>query len=236
MALTINTKLAKKVSYGGTRKLNSIKYIVIHYTGNKGDSAKGNATYFATSNTRQAGAHFFVDEEGIVYKSIPMSRVAWAVGGFYTSKNGAASYYKKCTNTNSVSIELCNLTGQASWNQMKACQELVTYIQKNCPNAKTIIRHWDVNGKSCPYSMIGNSSKTWKHFKNKITKGYMYKGTLKKDVKYRSAGNSSAKILGTITKGKTVVVSKVVGKWGRLYNKDSKGNYRWIPLSAVKEN
>ena len=95
MAIKIHKKLAKSISYDTSKKrsLNSIKYIVIHYTGNKGDTAKGNATYFATSNTRQAGAHFFVDKGGKIYKSINMNRIAWAVGGKYSTSNGAGSYY-----------------------------------------------------------------------------------------------------------------------------------------------
>ena len=46
MAIKIHKKLAKSISYDTSKKrsLNSIKYIVIHYTGNKGDTAKGNAT------------------------------------------------------------------------------------------------------------------------------------------------------------------------------------------------
>ena len=38
---------AKSVSYGGTRSLSTPKYIVIHYTGNDGDTAQGNGNYFA---------------------------------------------------------------------------------------------------------------------------------------------------------------------------------------------
>ena len=42
MAIKIHKKLAKSISYDASKKrsLNSIKYIVIHYTGNKGDTAK----------------------------------------------------------------------------------------------------------------------------------------------------------------------------------------------------
>lgn len=79
--MDIITKLAKSISYGEERSLDTVKYIVIHYTGNKGDTAKNNADYFANSNTRSAGAHFFVDKAGKVYKSVNMNRSAYAVGG-----------------------------------------------------------------------------------------------------------------------------------------------------------
>lgn len=173
--MNINKKLAKSISYGGVRDLKSIKYIVLHFTGNKGDTAKNNALFYATGNTREAGAHFFVDKKGEVWQSIPMERIAWAVGHFYTAKKGAAFYYKKCTNANSVSIEMCDCLKNVGWDQMLAVRELVQYIQKKCPNAKTIIRHWDVNGKECPKPMIGSNNKKWKHLHSKIVNNYQYK-------------------------------------------------------------
>lgn len=160
---------AKPISYSPTvRNRKDIKYIVIHYTGNAGDTAKANAYYFATSNKRQAGAHFFVDKNGKIYKSINMNRTAWAVGGLYTRSNGAGSYYGKCTNKNSVSVELCDCRDNANDVQALAVKHLIKYIRTKCPNAKKIIRHWDVNGKCCPAPMCGTSNAKWKSFLKKI--------------------------------------------------------------------
>ena len=157
---------ARKYSYGAKRnKAKAVKYIVIHYTGVKGDNAENNAKFFATSNTRSAGAHFFADRQGKVIKSIAMDLVAWAVGGLYTTKHGAGRYYKKCTNYNSVSIELCDCaTKYPSDKQIKAVKKLIKHIRKYCPNAKTVIRHWDVNGKQCPGRMSGKNNKEWIKF------------------------------------------------------------------------
>lgn len=237
MAIKINKLLAKSISYGEKRELESVKYIPIHYTGNKGDTAKNNAVYFATSNTRKAGAHFFVDKPGEIWRSIPMNRTAWAVGGLYSTSNGAGSYYGKCTNTNSVSIELCDLTsGAPSWEQMLAVKRLVKRIQKKCPNAKTIIRHWDVNGKTCPATMVGKNNKEWEHFYNYITSGYQIKGQVTKKAAIRSSGKVTAKNkIGSKKKGATVYITKIVGNWGRLKKKTADGKYRWISLKKVKE-
>lgn len=170
-------RMAKPISYDNAkRKKNTIKYIVIHYTAGENDTAKNEVDYFAKTNTRQAGAHFFVDRKGKVGRSIPMNRSAWAVGGDQRSgQKGEAKYYGKCTNYNSVSIELCgNLTKDPSEKQIKAVKKLVKYIRKYCPNAKTIIRHWDVNGKQCPARMVGQASTTsgkrWTKFKKAISK------------------------------------------------------------------
>ncbi len=43
----ISSYPASKANYGGTRALSTIKYIVIHYTANDGDTAISNAKYFA---------------------------------------------------------------------------------------------------------------------------------------------------------------------------------------------
>ena len=45
--MKINKRMAKPISYGGKRNLNDVKYIVIHFTGNKGDTAKNNALFLS---------------------------------------------------------------------------------------------------------------------------------------------------------------------------------------------
>ena len=156
---------AKKISYdyAHKRKYKDIRYIVVHNTANRGDSSLGNCNYFKTYNTLQAGAHIFGDQKGYFLRSIRLNRTAWAVGGFYTNKNGAAKYYGKCTNYNSVSIELCDIvTKNPSKAMLKGLKNTIKYIQRWCPNATTIIRHWDVNGKDCPSRLKGTNNKRWK--------------------------------------------------------------------------
>lgn len=50
---------ANPKNYGGKRSLSSIKYIVIHYTVNDGDTDEANAKYFH-NNVVKASAHYFV--------------------------------------------------------------------------------------------------------------------------------------------------------------------------------
>lgn len=238
IGITIHKKLAKTISYDSSkkRKLNSITYIVIHYTGNNGDTAKGNSNYFSTSNTRQAGAHFFVDKSGEIYKSINMNRIAWAVGGKYTTSGGAGSCYGKCTNTNSVSIELCDCCTDTNWTQKVATRKLIKYIQKKCPNAKTIIRHWDVNGKSCPAPFIGRNNKKWNTLLDFFSDNYQFDGKITKNAAIRtSAKLISTNKIGTIKKGSFVKIDKLKGYWCRISGKDNEGRYYWIALSKVKE-
>lgn len=224
-------KNAKSISYGGKRSLNNIKYIVIHYTGNKGDTALNNLDYFANGNTRQAGAHFFVDKAGKIGKSIAMSRTAWAVGGDHRSgRKGEAAYFGKCTNANSVSIELCDMCVKTNWKQMLATRKLVKYIQSKCPNAKTVIRHWDVNGKECPAPFVGTSNEKWIEFKRFITAGYKFKARVTKNATLRSSAKISAtNKKGTIKKGSVVNIVKMQNNFG-LTN-----DGYWVTLNKLKE-
>lgn len=231
------TRTAKKISYGSSRNLNTIIAVVIHYTANKGDTARNNADYYATGNTRAAGAHIYVSCNGDIAYSIPIDRVAYAVGGKYSTSNGAGLRYGKVTNTNSISIELCDCaTKDPSWEQMLACRQLYLWLKSECPNLNQVVRHWDVNGKSCPVRMIGTDNIKWKHFLNKVTKNYQYKAKVTKVAAIRSSkGVKPKNKIGAKKVGQVVKISKVVGNWGRLLKKDSKGRWQWISLKKVRE-
>lgn len=169
--INIQNIKAKSISYSSKvrDKANVVEYIVIHNTGNKGDNAYNNGVYFRDRNTREAGAHFFVDRGGAIVKSIPMNRAAWAVGGDKYNGTKGAKYYGKCTNYNSVSIELCDIVDyDPSEAQIKAVNELIKYIRIYCPKAKNVIRHYDVTGKMCPVRYTDN--KKWNSLKKELIK------------------------------------------------------------------
>lgn len=152
----MTTIKANKDNYGERRSRASVKYIVIHYTANKGDTAAGNGNYFQRNVTRSS-AHFFVDRAGNVVKSVALDHVAWAVGGAKWHNNGG-KLYGKASNLNSVSIELCDIVDKdPSEAQTQAVRNTIRYIRKYCPNAKYLIRHYDVNGKPCPKRYINES-------------------------------------------------------------------------------
>lgn len=211
MGLKFKYKKAKAVSYGGTRSLNSIKYIIIHYTGNNGDTALNNAAYFAQSNTRAAGAHCFIDGSGIVYKSVPLKRIAWAVGGFYTQSKGAGSKYKIVTNTNSLSIEMCNCENKVPKKVFNDVVSLTKYYMKkyNIP-ASNVYRHWDVNGKGCPSPWAGKDNVEWKAFKKAIG-GQDVKYTVVKKNSSENAIRWMQGKLNSLASGADIVVD---GDWG----------------------
>ena len=148
----IKTKIANQNNYGGMRPLSKIRYIVIHYTANDGDSDEGNGNYFA-NNILKASAHLFVDDDSAT-QAVPDDYIAYAVGGkrYYTP---GGRLYGTVTNTNSISVELCDSfkngivypTEQTIQNAI----DLVRMLMKkyNIPH-ENVIRHYDVNGKPCP--------------------------------------------------------------------------------------
>ena len=175
--MQIKKLLAHNSNYGSTRNVNSIKYIVIHYTGNKNDRAVSNCRYFQSSN-RQASAHYFVDENEI-YQSVEDNVVAWSVGGNkYPSFPNAdgGKFYGKCTNNNSISIEMCNSVDFVPQKTRDNVRELVLHLMKkyNVPK-ENIITHYQIVGKLCPRPLI--DIKKWNEFKDYITGGYEVKKT-----------------------------------------------------------
>ena len=156
MSLKINVLTANRKNYGGQRK--QIKYIVVHYTANKNDTARGNATYFQ-NRIVEASAHFFVDENEI-WQSVPDNYEAWAVGG----KNNRGRYYGKCTNNNSISVELCNSVDFVPEKTADLARQLIKNLMKkyNVPVSR-VIRHYDVTGKICPKPLVDDGA--WQNFK-----------------------------------------------------------------------
>ena len=134
----------------------SIKYIVLHYTGNKGDNAKNNAIYFNGGN-RNASAHYFVSDS-LIYQVVEDNRSAWSVG------DGNGKY--GITNSNSLNVEMCCWTdGTVSEKTEANAVELVKYLmQKHNIDIAHIVRHYDASRKYCP-----NWTDTrWINFKAKL--------------------------------------------------------------------
>lgn len=142
-----------------SRNSNSIKYIVLHYTGNKGDTAKNNVDYFYGGD-RNASAHYFVDDNSI-WQSVEESNSAWAVG------DGKGSY--GITNQNSISIEMCcNSDCKVSEKTEANALELVkSLMDKYNISINNVVRHYDASRKICP-NWSDDNWQRWSNFKSKL--------------------------------------------------------------------
>lgn len=158
--------IANKKNFGARRTKKSIKYIVIHYTSNDGDKAINNAKFFQ-NNITKSSAHYFVDDVGVV-KSVYLLNTAWSVGGKkYPTCNttGGGKFYNKCTNANSINIELCDTKKNGviypSIKTINNALKLTRRLMKEYHVPKeNVIRHFDVTGKPCP--AYWTDLKTWK--------------------------------------------------------------------------
>ena len=64
MSYELKQNLANSANYGAQRDLSKIKYLIIHYTSNDGDSDEANGKYFA-NNVVKASSHYFVDDHSV---------------------------------------------------------------------------------------------------------------------------------------------------------------------------
>lgn len=175
MSYTIKEQPANSGNYGGSRNASQIRYLVYHYTGNDGDRAANNAKYFQ-NNIVKASAHYFVDDT-TVWRSVPDLKVAWSVGGSKyanADKTGGGTMYGVITNTNSISIEMCdtirNGVYQASEATLANAAELGRELmEKYGIPIENVYRHFDVTGKHCP-SYLVNAQK-WAEFKKRLEDG-----------------------------------------------------------------
>lgn len=167
--MNIKTVLANKKNYGSVRSTSTIKYIVIHYTGNDGDTDENNGSYFK-NNVVEASAHYFVDDDSIT-QSVPDNYV-----GYHCGTTGSYKH-KSCRNSNSIGIEICddvkNGTIYPSAKTISNVLELVEYLMHKYSIPKeNVIRHYDVTGKHCPAYWVDNNK--WKsEFWNKIGVDYV---------------------------------------------------------------
>ena len=156
------TKMISKYNHE-SRNGQTVKYIVMHYTGNQTDTAKANANYFATGD-RGASAHYFVDSNSI-YQSVEDQCAAWHCGKNYGSNN----LYGKCTNKNSIGIEMCSSKGTITTATVNQAVLLVKYLMERYNvSADHVVRHYDVCSKSCPgwSGWLPPDESKWIHFKS----------------------------------------------------------------------
>ena len=178
-------------------------YIVIHYCGAVG-TAKNNVDYFA-SQKLSASATYFVDEKSI-WQCVEDYNKAWHCGGGLQGSGGHA-FFKKCTNSNSIGIEMCcKKTSSGQWYfepaTVENTVELTRYLMQkyNIP-ADRVIRHYDVTGKICPEPYVRNEQ-AWNDFKN----------MLKEDESMNSRERAKFNALVEAVEGLTGKVDKLTNK------------------------
>lgn len=172
---TVVQEWANQQNYNPNRRdLKNIKYIVIHYTGNVGDTAKNNADYFAREVVKSS-AHYFVWED-TVYQSVPDNHAAYAVGLGDRKEPYIKwpSMWNKATNSNTISIEICGskTSNEGSYKTKETAAKLTAeLLHKYGLTPSCVIRHYDVTGKSCPMWAVQDPMK-WLQFTLQVNQYY----------------------------------------------------------------
>lgn len=145
------------------------RYIVIHYVGAE-STAWANSLYFKLIY-RGASANWFVDDIEAVLV-VDEKDVAWHCGDTLKKGNGG-TYHNKCTNYNSIGIEMCcfindegklDISEQTIANTLELTKKLMA--KYNIP-VENVIRHYDVTNKICPAPFVENENR-WLEFKSRL--------------------------------------------------------------------
>lgn len=255
----MSINIIKQTSYNNVSSTpnRSIKYIVVHYTAgttSRAGSARNTALYFSNYGIN-ASADFIVDDSTIVQFNPDLRNYScWHCGDSKNYNNGA-SFYGKCTNFNSIGIEVCssNNTGtMTSANDthyyftdavVNKTVELVKYLMQtyNVPIGN-VIRHYDVTGKWCPgirgWNDEANSdSSKWKAFKARLGETTTQTTTSKETIyRVRKSANDAATQIGA---WKNLVsakdqANKNVAKGYKVY--DGNGKLVYEPKTTTTTN
>ena len=120
------------------RSINSIKIIVIHYTGMQSERESINRLYNIKS---KVSSHFLINQNGKVYRMVQDNRIAWHAG-----KSCWGNY--KNLNKNSIGIELVNKGHQFGYTHFRK-KQLLSLI-KIC---KILIKRYKIKKKN----IVGHS-------------------------------------------------------------------------------
>ena len=142
-----------------------VRYIVMHYTANNGDTAKNNCDYYHRVGGLQASAHYFVDEHGAM-QSVREGDTAWHCGA-------RAYWHPECRNANSIGIEMCSrkradgsyyILPETVANAAALAREI---MQRYGIDTDHVLRHYDVTGKRCPMPWVDDPAQ-WTEFKEML--------------------------------------------------------------------
>lgn len=143
-----------------------VRYIVMHYTANNGDTARNNCDYYHRVGSLQASAHYFCDEHGAM-QSVRECDTAWHCGA-------RAYWHPECRNANSIGIEMCSrkradgsyyIKPETVANAAALAREI---MQRYGIDTDHVLRHYDVTGKRCPMPWVDDPAQ-WTAFLAMLT-------------------------------------------------------------------
>lgn len=228
-----------------SNRTNSKKYLAFHFTAgtvDNGTAARANTNYFK-STYRGASAHYFVDKEPIIYRSVKDDFVAWHIG------TSGKYYHSICRNSNCIGIEICSYAknGVYYFNEQTVKNAIVLgkYLIKkyNIPK-DNIVMHWHVTHKVCAAPFISNGKPTsrWDEFKNLLYDGaepvidanefnaigIVTNLNANDTLNVRSGPGTSYAKVGILNNGDRVTINAQNGNWYSI------GPSKWVSASYIE--
>ena len=160
-----------------------VRYIVMHYTANNGDTARNNCDYYHRVGGLQASAHYFVDEHGAM-QSVREGDTAWHCGA-------RAYWHPECRNGNSIGIEMCSRKRADGSYYIKpetvanAATLAKDIMQRYGIDTEHVVRHYDVTGKRCPMPWVDDPAQ-WTAFLAMLTPEHPNEEEDENMVKYKT--------------------------------------------------
>lgn len=229
--MKIKTKIAN--IYNWLKGVWTKVYIVIHYSAGTVDTDENNGEYFSREKVG-ASANVFVDDDSATI-SVPLTATAYHCGKDYSG--GTAPYWGKCTNSNSIGIEMCGIVNDKILDiRNKTIKNTVAYTKKLMKqfkiSRKKVIRHYDVCGKNCPAPMVEHPV-AWDCFKLNIQTPLKVK-TTKDGV--RLFDRLGGKVIKRWKKGQKLNITEVYIHNGELYGKGKNtGAYQRLKYTNYKK-
>ncbi|RFB17456.1 N-acetylmuramoyl-L-alanine amidase [Bacillus sp. HNG] len=153
------------------QRINKVRFIVSHDTGNPGSTAYNNQRYFNNSQP-SASAHTFIDDKYIL-EIIPLTEKAWHV---QYNKPRDNQLFGADANDAAIGVELCH-GGKINFNE--AYKRYVWYHAYLCKKfnlqpQKHIVAHktLDPQRRSDPESALNRYGVTWSKFINDVEKEF----------------------------------------------------------------
>lgn len=197
------------------------KFIVMHYSGGTIDTDENNGEYFGRERV-EVSANVFVDDDSATV-SVPLTATAYHCGKDYSG--GKAPYWGKCTNRNSIGIEMCGIANDKILDMRNpTIKNTINYTKKLMKKygiqRSRVVRHFDVCGKICPAPFV-NHPLAWDCFKLNLLTSYKVR-TTKAGVKARAKING--KPSQGLKKGKVLKIVRTYYQDGQFWGKTTKGS------------
>ena len=221
------------------RSNNSIKTIIIHYTGMQSERE----SIFRLCNPKyKVSSHFVINQKGKIYRLVQENKIAWHAGKSCWGK------YKNL-NKNSIGIELVNKGHRLGYTNFKKKQ--LSSLVKLCKNLKkkyrikkrNIIGHSDIAplrkidpGEKFPWKLLASKNiGIWHQCKPSLLKEYRNIKILEKKEKIQLIKNLN-KIGYCFSSKKKSFLPRVLKAFQRHYRKELINGYADKECLIIAEN